>query len=97
MCKGQRVRAALSMLGCGQLLPDVFTLSPEPQWMWMDVAPFNPVSTTALCPRLEMKHGGGRGTSSTFPMPWICAPCVRLIPWSSLCPEKVPVPGDLVG
>lgn len=51
MCKGQRVVAALSLLGCGQLLPDVFNLPPEPQWMWMDIAPFSPVSTTALCPR----------------------------------------------
>lgn len=36
--------------------------------------------------RLGMKHGRGRGTSSTFPMPWICAPCVRLIPCPGLSP-----------
>lgn len=33
---------------------------------------------------LEMKHGRGRGTSNTFPVPGICAPSVRVIPCPGL-------------
>lgn len=86
MCKGQKAVAALSLLGCGQLLPDVFSLSPEPQWMWMDSVSFSPVSTKALCPQAEDEAWQRQGTSNTFPVPWICAPCVRLIPCPGLSP-----------
>lgn len=83
--------------GCSQLLPDVFSLPPEPCG-WTLLLSALPAQQHSVH-RLEMKHGRGRGASSTFPMPWICAICEadplpRALP--SLCLGKVPVCGALV-
>lgn len=89
--------AALSLLGCSQLLPDVFSLPPEPCG-WIMLLSALPAQQHSVH-RLEMKHGRGRGASNTFPMPWICAICEadplpRALP--NLCLGKVPVCGALV-
>lgn len=57
LCKGQKAVAPLSLLGCGQLLPDVLNLPP---WAtWMDFAAFNPTSTAALCLQASTFSAGG--------------------------------------